>query len=139
MNTMSVNSQLLRQIPKVDDLLRLPQLSGLDCPHPVLTEAVRETIEQLRQQILAGETPSLDSESICSAFPLLRSSVRSQCCVFFPYSHEGTSTRVPCRAYSSRSSSVSLRQRSPHSTMSSGSPIQSRVARSSNTNTPSSG
>ena len=64
---MSVNSQLLRQIPKVDDLLRLPQLSGLDCPHPVLTEAVRETIEQLRQQILAGETPSLDSESICSA------------------------------------------------------------------------
>ena len=67
MNTMSVNSQLLRQIPKVDDLLRLPQLSGLDCPHPVLTEAVRETIEQLRQQILAGETPSLDSESICSA------------------------------------------------------------------------
>lgn len=31
MNTMSVNSQLLRQIPKVDDLLRLPQLSGLDC------------------------------------------------------------------------------------------------------------
>lgn len=67
MNTMSVNSQLLRQIPKVDDLLRLLQLSELDCPHPVLTEAVRETIEQLRQQILAGETPSLDPESICSA------------------------------------------------------------------------
>ena len=31
MNTMSVNSQLLRQIPKVDDLLRLLQLSELDC------------------------------------------------------------------------------------------------------------
>ena len=59
MNTMSVNSQLLRQIPKVDDLLRLPQLSELDCPHPVLTEAVRETIEQLRQQI---EKPCQETE-----------------------------------------------------------------------------
>ena len=85
MNTMSVNSQLLRQIPKVDDLLRLLQLSELDCPHPVLTEAVRETIEQLRQQILAGETPSLDSESICSAILRLvqKKTTMSLCVIFY--------------------------------------------------------
>ena len=33
---MSVNSQLLRKIPKVDELLRLPELSELSCPHTVL-------------------------------------------------------------------------------------------------------
>ena len=51
---MSVNSQLLRKIPKVDELLRHEQLSSLSCQHTVLTEAVREVIDSLRQQILAG-------------------------------------------------------------------------------------
>lgn len=36
---MSVNSQLLRKIPKVDELLRLPELSELSCPHTILTES----------------------------------------------------------------------------------------------------
>lgn len=62
---MSVNSQLLRKIPKVDELLRHPSLSSLSCQHTVLTESVREVIDTLRQQILAGEEPCLEEESIC--------------------------------------------------------------------------
>ena len=65
MNPMSVNSQLLRKIPKVDELLRHPSLSSLSCQHTVLTESVREVIDTLRQQILAGEEPCLEEESIC--------------------------------------------------------------------------
>lgn len=57
MNPMSVNSQLLRKIPKVDELLRHPSLSSLSCQHTVLTESVREVTDTLRQQILAGEEP----------------------------------------------------------------------------------
>lgn len=53
---MSVNSQLLRKIPKVDELLRLPELSELSCPHTILTESVRETIDRVRQQILSGDS-----------------------------------------------------------------------------------
>ena len=62
---MSVNSQLLRKIPKVDELLRLPELSELSCPHTILTESVRETIDRVRQQILSGEQPSLEAEQLC--------------------------------------------------------------------------
>ena len=62
---MSVNSQLLRKIPKVDELLRLPELSELSCLHTILTESVRETIDRVRQQILSGEQPSLEAEQLC--------------------------------------------------------------------------
>ena len=62
---MSVNSQLLRKIPKVVELLRLPELSELSCPHTILTESVRETIDRVRQQILSGEQPSLEAEQLC--------------------------------------------------------------------------
>ena len=65
-DNMSVNSQLLRKIPKVDELLRHEKLSALSCQHTVLTEAVREVIDSLRQQILAGEEPAMDLESICN-------------------------------------------------------------------------
>ena len=65
-DNMSVNSQLLRKIPKVDELLRHEQLSSLSCQHTVLTEAVREVIDSLRQQILAGEEPSMEIDSICN-------------------------------------------------------------------------
>jgi L-seryl-tRNA(Ser) seleniumtransferase len=62
---MSVNSQLLRQIPKVDELLRHPRLASLSCQHTILTETVREVIDSLRQAILAGEEPSLQPDSLC--------------------------------------------------------------------------
>ncbi len=64
---MTVNSKLLRQIPKVDDLLRQEQLTNLSCPHTVLTESVRDVIESLRQDILAGNTPDMDTQSICNS------------------------------------------------------------------------
>ena len=62
---MSVNSQLLRKIPKVDELLRHEKLSDLSCQHTVLTETVREVIDALRRAILAGEEPSLEPQIIC--------------------------------------------------------------------------
>ena len=65
MINMSVNSQLLRQIPKVDELLRHPHLASLSCQHTILTETVREVIDSLRQAILAGEEPSLQPDSLC--------------------------------------------------------------------------
>lgn len=65
MINMSVNSQLLRQIPKVDELLRHPRLASLSCQHTILTETVREVIDSLRQAILAGEEPSLQPDSLC--------------------------------------------------------------------------
>ena len=65
MINMSVNSQLLRQIPKVDELLRHPRLASLSCQHTILTETFREVIDSLRQAILAGEEPSLQPDSLC--------------------------------------------------------------------------
>ena len=65
MINMSVNSQLLRQIPKVDELLRHPRLASLSCQHTILTETVREVIDSLRQAILVGEEPSLQPDSLC--------------------------------------------------------------------------
>lgn len=65
MINMSVNSQLLRQIPKVDELLRHPRLASLSCQHTILTETVREVIDSLRQAILAGEQPSIQPDSLC--------------------------------------------------------------------------
>lgn len=65
MINMSVNSQLLRQIPKVDELLRHPRLASLSCQRTILTETVREVIDSLRQAILAGEDPSLQPDSLC--------------------------------------------------------------------------
>lgn len=67
---MSVNSSLLRKIPKIDDLLKEPALEGAcaQCSHSVLLEAIRETIDGLRQSILSGaEDVSLDTDSICEA------------------------------------------------------------------------
>ena len=51
-----MNQHLLRQIPKVDELLKDPAaLALLDFyPRSVVVEAIRSTLDQLRQQILAG-------------------------------------------------------------------------------------
>ena len=45
---------LLRQIPKVDDLLRLPALNTLaaEVGAAAVTEAVRQTLDRLRADIL---------------------------------------------------------------------------------------
>lgn len=55
----------VKKIPKVDELLRLPELSELSSPAHYPDRIVRETIDRVRQQILSGEQPSLEAEQLC--------------------------------------------------------------------------
>ena len=60
---------LLRQIPKVDDLLRLPALNTLaaEVGAAAVTEAVRRTLDRLRADILVGTVTELPStEALCA-------------------------------------------------------------------------
>ena len=60
---------LLRQIPKVDDLLRLPALKMLaaEVETSAVTEAVRRTLDRLRADILVGTVTELPStEALCA-------------------------------------------------------------------------
>ena len=60
---------LLRQIPKVDDLLRLPALKMLaaEVGTSAVTEAVRRTLDRLRADILVGTVTELPStEALCA-------------------------------------------------------------------------
>ncbi len=63
---MSVNTALLRKIPKIDDILKQSAMETASCSHAVLMESIRETLDTLRQQILSGdESVSLEMEDIC--------------------------------------------------------------------------
>ena len=64
-----MEKQLLRRIPKVDDLLRCPALEPLaaEVPASAVTEAVRQTLDALRADILAGTVTELPSESALCA------------------------------------------------------------------------
>jgi len=66
---MSANTSLLRQIPKIDDILRQPLLqeAAQNCSYNILLESARETLDALRHQILDGQTPSLALPDICQA------------------------------------------------------------------------
>ena len=59
-----MNQQLLRKLPKVDDLLRTPELEALRTQYPeqTVTDAVRQVIAGLRQSILSGEIDELPSQ-----------------------------------------------------------------------------
>lgn len=59
-----MNQQLLRKLPKVDDLLRTPELETLRAQYPeqTVTDAVRQVIADLRQGILSGEVDTLPSQ-----------------------------------------------------------------------------
>ena len=52
---------LLRKIPKVDELLGLPPLASLaeELPAGMARDAVREVLEELRQQALSGGLEAL--------------------------------------------------------------------------------
>ncbi len=66
---MNPNSQLLRQIPKIDDLLRREEITAAtqSYSHTVVVESLRETIEALRQAILAGEENiSVEAAPLCA-------------------------------------------------------------------------
>lgn len=50
-------NQLLRAIPKMDELLREPLLQVQEVPAPLLRETLRAVLETLRQDILEGRVP----------------------------------------------------------------------------------
>ena len=60
-------TNLLRAIPKVDELLRRPELSALEMPASTLREAVRAELSALREAVLSGEKKELpDAGEICA-------------------------------------------------------------------------
>jgi len=61
-----VNQQLLRQIPKVDDVLNTPELLALldNVPRPVVVEATRQVLASLRHDILEGRAHAISSEHL---------------------------------------------------------------------------
>ena len=56
-----MNQQLLRKLPKVDDLLRSPDLEALraEFPEQTITDGVRQVITDLRSDILSGTIDAL--------------------------------------------------------------------------------
>ena len=64
---MSVNTALLRKIPKIDEILKQPSIEAADCSHSILMESIRETLDNLRQSILGGnDSVSLEMADICA-------------------------------------------------------------------------
>jgi len=64
-----MKQNLLRGIPKVDELLREAPLAALsaELPAQAVTEAVRDELEALRRSVLAGETAALpDTGTLCA-------------------------------------------------------------------------
>ena len=56
----SLRQQVLRRIPKVDDLLSRPEITDLlkIHPRPVVVEALRKRLNRFREQILQSEGSS---------------------------------------------------------------------------------
>ena len=64
-----MNQQLLRQIPKVDELLKEHQLEALleQMPAQTVTRAVRQALEDLRRDVLEGKVEELPARNVlCS-------------------------------------------------------------------------
>ena len=64
-----MNQKLLRQIPKVDELMKQPVLLTLceTVPSQTVTQAVRQVLEDLRKEILAGNMEEMPSaEALCA-------------------------------------------------------------------------
>lgn len=63
---MNETDKLLRSIPNVDRLMRNPIITEIGLPRSVILEAVRNSLEALRGQILAGETADVPGDdTIC--------------------------------------------------------------------------
>ena len=71
-----MNKSLLRDIPKVDDLLRSPTLAHLfaDAPRVSVTEALREELDNIRKNILDG---ALDALPCTEDIPFIRGGARA--------------------------------------------------------------
>ena len=64
-----MNQKLLRQIPKVDELMKQPVLLSLceSMPAQTVTQAVRQVLEDLRKDILSGKIEEMPSvEALCA-------------------------------------------------------------------------
>ena len=64
-----MNQKLLRQIPKVDELMKQPMLQELCAavPPQTVTQAVRQVLENLRKDILSGDIEELPAvEALCA-------------------------------------------------------------------------
>ena len=64
-----MNQKLLRQIPKVDELMKQPQLQELvgSVPAQKVTEAIRQILDDLRAGILNGSIEELPAvETLCA-------------------------------------------------------------------------
>ena len=61
-----MNKSLLRDIPKVDDLLRSPTLAHLfaDAPRASITEALREELDNIRKNILTARLTRCPAQRI---------------------------------------------------------------------------
>ena len=59
-------NQLLRKIPKVDDLLKNPALAETIAQYGdrAVTEAIRSVVDDLRQEILGGQAAALPEQSV---------------------------------------------------------------------------
>ena len=57
-------TELLRAIPKIDELLCSEALRELDVPHALLTGCARQTVESLREGILRGEVAAVPDISV---------------------------------------------------------------------------
>jgi len=61
-------NELLRKIPKVDELLRSPHLASAiaECGEATVTDAIRGELDMLRREILDGQTQALpEREALC--------------------------------------------------------------------------
>ena len=59
---------LLRAIPKVDELLHRPELTALEAPASTLREAVRAELAALRESVLKGEVQELPGmDELCAS------------------------------------------------------------------------
>ena len=69
-----MNNQLLRQIPKVDDLLKEPVLEALckEMPALTVTRAIRQALDQLRKDVLEGKIGELPArDALCAKIAVL--------------------------------------------------------------------
>ena len=69
-----MNHQLLRQIPKVDELLKMPALEALceEVPSQTVTRVIRQVLDELRQDVLEGKLEAMPEKcAICDRIVVL--------------------------------------------------------------------
>lgn len=64
-----MNKELIRKLPKVDEILSHPQIAQLDShiPHKIILDAVRSVIDRKRNMILSGSDCLTEDEICCEA------------------------------------------------------------------------